>query len=506
MPRFIEADSRAQATLFPERIDDYIDENNPVKALEAFVDMLPLEDLGFKGMKPKVTGRPAYHPSTMLKLYIYGYLNRIQSTRRLEQETRRNLEMMWLLGRLHPDFKTIANFRRANGKAIQKVCSQFVQLCRKLDLFSQKLIAVDGSKFKACNNRDKNFTPAKVKRRVEEIEKSIERYFARLDRVDQTEPTGDDQAKKLQDKIASLKKEVARLKGLEQEVLQHPDKQISLTDPDARSMRLRGTGIVGYNVQTAVDVEHHLIVAHEVTTQNNDRSQLFSMSNKARAEMGIEDVHVIADRGYYKGTEIKACEDAGITTYIPNTDTSGNRAKGRYVKSDFRYFPEEDVYRCPAGDTLKWRMTTVEKGQNNHRYWSSNCKTCHLKSKCTPSTERRVTRWEHEGVLEQAKKRLAREPEKMRIRAQTVEHPFGTLKHWMGATHFQMTRLEHVSTEMSLHVLAYNMKRVINIIGVKAMLEAIEALILRIRRGLPLNTPIWAYSSFRCWHEIRTCG
>ena len=502
MPRFIEADSRAQATLFPERIDDYIEEDNPVRAIEAFVDMLDLEGIGFQGMMPKVTGRPAYHPSTMLKLYIYGYLNRIQSTRRLEKETCRNLELMWLLGRLQPDFKTIANFRRANGKAIRKVCSQFVQLCRKLGLFSQRSIAVDGSKFKANNNRDKNFTPAKVKRRVEEIEKSIGRYFARLDRVDQTEPTADEQAQKLEEKIASLKKQVEKLKVLEQAVLEHPDKQISLTDPDARSMRSRGTGIVGYNVQTAVDVEHHLIVAHEVTTQNTDRSQLFSMSIKARAETGIEDVHVLADRGYYKGTEIKACEDAGITTYIPNTDTSGNRAKGRYVKSDFRYFPEEDVYRCPAGDTLKWRQTTVEKEQNLRRYWSSNCKTCQLKSKCTPSTERRVTRWEHEGVLDQAKKRLAREPEKMRIRAQTVEHPFGTLKHWMGATHFQMTRLEHVSTEMSLHVLAYNMKRVINIIGVKGLVDAIEALILLVWLGLRLNILTWAYSSRRCSHEL----
>jgi transposase len=289
---------------------------------------------------------------------------------------------------------------------------------------------------------------------------------------------------------------------LEQEVLQHPGKQISLTDPDARSMRSRGTGIVGYNVQTAVDVEHHLIVAHEVTTQNNGRTQLFSMSNKARAEMGIENLHVLADRGYYKGTEIKACEDAGITAYIPNTDTSGNRARGRFVKSDFRYFPEENVYRCPAGDTLKWRQTTVEKGQNYHRYWSSNCKTCHLKSQCTPSTERRVTRWEHEDVLDQAKKRLAREPEKMRIRAQTVEHPFGTLKHWMGATHFQMTRFEHVSTEMSLHVLAYNMKRVINIIGVKALLEAIEALMLRFRCILQLNSAIWTHSGRWCSREM----
>jgi transposase len=224
MTRFIQAESRVQATLFPERIDDYIDEENPVRAVEAFVDMLNLQEIEFHGMTPKVTGRPAYHPSTMLKLYMYGYLNRVQSTRRLEQEAGRNLELMWLLGRLQPDFKTIANFRRANGPAIRKVYSGFVQLCRKLNLFSQKLIAIDGSKFKACNNRDKNFTQAKMKRRVEEIEKSIGRYLARLDRVDKAEPTADEQSQKLQDKIASLKLEVQRLKTLEQAVLEHPDK------------------------------------------------------------------------------------------------------------------------------------------------------------------------------------------------------------------------------------------------------------------------------------------
>jgi len=347
MSRFVEAEPRSQATLFPERIEDYIDEENPVRALDAFVDMLNLEGLGFSSMTPKATGRPAYHPSTMLKLYIYGYLNRIQSTRRLEKETGRNLELMWLLGRLKPDFKTIANFRRANGPAIGKVCSEFIQLCRKLDLFSQRLIAVDGSKFKACNNRDKNFTHAKLKRRIEEIEKSIERYFARLDRVDERESTSSQQSETLESKITSLKKEVARLKALEGELLAHPDKQLSMTDPDSRSMRLRGTGIVGYNV-------HHLIVAHEVTMKNNDRSQLFSMSSQAKKAMGFDRIDSLADRGYYKGEEIKACEDAGIRVYLPKTNTANNRAKGRFEKSDFRYFPEEDIYRCPANDVLKW--------------------------------------------------------------------------------------------------------------------------------------------------------
>jgi hypothetical protein len=285
----------------------------------------------------------------------------------LEKETGRNLELMWLLGKLCPDFKTIANFRRHNGKPIQKACVEFVRICRQLDLFSQALVAIDGSKFKACNNRDKNFTPAKMTRRIEEIELSIGRYFSRLDQVDENETSADDQSKQLEDKIVSLRKEVERLKDLEQDLLKAPDQQISLNDPDARSMRSRGTGIVGYNVQTAVDVEHHLIVAHEVTMKNTDHHQLFSMATQAREGMGVEDLEVITDRGYYKGEEIKACEEVGIKTYIPKPKTSNNKAKGQYDKSAFRYFPEEDIYRCPAGEILKWRQTTQEKGQNLHR-------------------------------------------------------------------------------------------------------------------------------------------
>ena len=461
----------------PERIEDYIDADNPVRAIEAFVEALELEQLGFHGMTPKATGRPAYHPATMLKLYIYGYLNRIQTTRRLEREAGRNIELMWLLGRLKPDDKTISNFRRSNGKAIRKVCAEFVGLCCKLDLLSQALVAIDGSKFKASNNRDKNFTPAKLKRRMEEIEKSITRYLSRLDRVDDEAPTAEAQSGRGQDKIASLKEEVKRLKALEPEVLSAPDKQLSMSDPDARSMRCRGTGIVGYNVQTAVDAAHHLIVAHDVIKQNNDRSQLASMAIDARAQMGVEKLEVMADRGYYKGEEIKKCEDAGITTYLPKTRTSNNRAHGLYDRSAFRYMPSEDAYRCPAGETLMWRMTTQEKGLNLHRYWSSNCQSCKLKSKCTTGKERRVTRWEHEEVLERVERRLARDPQKMRVRCQTVEHPFGTIKHWMGATHFQMITLKHVKTEMSLHVLAYNMKRVMNILGVASLIEAIWALL-----------------------------
>lgn len=480
MPRFIEGECRIQTTLFPERLEDYIDEENQIRFVDFFVDELPLERLGFAGVLPKATGRPAYHPRLMLKLYIYGYLNRIQSSRRLEREAGRNIELMWLLGRLQPDFKTIANFRRHNGKAIRKACAEFIALCRKMNMFSQGLVAVDGSKFKASNNRDRNFTPAKLKRRVEEIEKSINRYFARLDRMDDEEPAIEEQSGKLKDKIASLKDEVKRLKTLESEIESAPDKQLSLTDPDARSMRSRGGGIVGYNVQTVVDAEHHLIVSHEVTQKNNDRDFLTSMSLKAKEAMGVEELEVIADRGYYKSQEIKASEDAGLITYVPKTHTSSNRAHGLYDINKFRYQSETDEYECPAGERLPNRTKTTDNGKTMYRYWSSNCGDCRLKSQCTVGKERRVSRWEHEDVLDRMERRLVFDPEKMNIRRETVEHPYGTIKSWMGATHFQMTTLPHVSTEMSLHILAYNIKRVVNILGVKSLMRALRALLLRL--------------------------
>ena len=494
MARFVEGECRTQATLFPERLDDYIDAENPVRFIDCFVDELSLEKLGFKGLLPKATGRPAYHPVIMLKLYIYGYLNRVQSTRRLEKESGRNLELMWLLGRLQPDFKTIANFRRHNGEAIRKVCVEFVALCRKLDLFSQGLVAIDGSKFKAANNRDKNFTPAKLKRRIEEIEKSITRYFARLDRMDTQEPVIETQAGKLEEKIESLKQEVERLKALEPVIQAAPDKQVSMTDPDARSMRTRGTGIVGYNVQTAVDAQHHLIVTHEVTRQNNDRDFLTTMALKAQEAMGVETLEVVADRGYYKSQELKASEDAGLITYVPKSYTSTNKAHGLFDRSAFLYLPEEDAYQCPAGERLPNRTTTSDNGKVVYRYWSSNCGSCRLKSQCTVGLERRVSRWEHEEVLDRLEQRLIRDPEKMNVRRETVEHPYGTLKMWMGATHFQMITLEHVSTEMSLHVLAYNMKRVMNIMGMKVLMEAFLALLTL------LSLVLWTYT--RQNHQI----
>lgn len=480
MKRFIEGEARTQSALLPASLADYVVEDNPVRVIDVFVDELDLRELGFAGVAPLKIGRPAYHPSTLLKLYLYGYLNRVQSSRRLERETQRNLEVMWLTGRLMPDFKTIASFRKDNGKAIRSVCRQFVMLCRELELFSQEVVAIDGSKFKAVNNRDRNFTSAKMQRRLQQIGESIDRYLSQLDTADRQEPS-EGQAKKrtrLQDKIAILKQQMHKLKELEVRMLEAPDKQISLTDLDARSMATsgKGTGIVGYNVQTAVEPKHHLIVTHEVTNVGNDRGQLSTMAQSARDAIGVEALTVVADRGYFDGKQILACDEAGITPFVPKPLTSGSKADGRFGKQDFVYIAQDDEYRCPAGQRLIKHYTTVEDGMTLHCYWCSVCPACPMKAQCTTGKERRVRRWEHEAVIDAMQARLDADPEKMRVRRQTVEHPFGTIKLWMGWTHFLTKTLDRVSTEMSLHVLAYNIKRVIKILGAGALIKAIRSL------------------------------
>ncbi len=479
MKRFVEGVDRSQSSMFPERLEDWIGEDNPVRVIDVFVDELDLGGLGFDRVEPRETGRPGYHPSVLLKLYIYGYLNRVQSSRRLEREAGRNVEVMWLTGRLAPDHKTIADFRKDNGPAIRKVCSRFVALCRRLNLFAEASVAIDGSKFKAVNNRDRNFTQAKMKRRLEQIEESVARYLHQLDSADRQEPSLARTTKtaRLKDKIATLKQEMQRLGKLEVRRLAAPDQQISLTDPDARSMATsgRGSGMVGYNVQASVDTKHHLIVAHEVTNQGTDRAQLSSMAKQTKAALAAESLDVVADRGYFSSEEILACEEAGITVTLPKPLTSGSKAKGRFAKQDFRYLAEEDVYLCPAGERLVYRYTTQEKGLTLRRYWTNACPTCAIKHLCTTGKERRITRWQHEHILEAVQRRLDEHPEKMRRRRETVEHPFGTIKAWMGATHFQMKTLKKVATEMALHVLAYNLKRVMNIMGIAPLIAAIKA-------------------------------
>src|SRR5262249_52599586 len=399
--------------------------------------------------------------------------------RRLEREAGRNVEAMWLTGRLAPDHKTMADFRKDNGPAIRKVCARFVALCRELGLLTSTSVAIDGSKFKAVNTRDKNFTRAKMERRLAQIEESVARYLSQLDTADRQEPSEALAVRSahLQEKLAKLASELQRLQAIEHEMLASPDEQISLTDPDSRSMATsgRGSGVVGYNVQVAVDTEDHLIVAHEVTNSGSDRSQLAKMALQAKAVLGAERLDAVADRGYFNSPEILACEQANITVTLPKPMTSSSKSEGRFGKQDFAYLPAEDVYRCPAGEKLTYRYTNRERGNTLRHYWTGACRHCSLKSQCARANQRRIKRWEHEHLLEAVQQRLDANPQAMRQRRETVEHPFATLKMRMGATHFLMKRLPKVATEMALHVLAYNLTRVMNIIGIQPLLAAMRA-------------------------------
>ncbi len=478
MKRFVDGIDRSQGLLLPDRLEDYVHEDNPVRVVDAFVEALDLSALGFEAANRAAGGRPAYHPATLLKIYIYGYLNRIQSSRRLEREAQRNLELIWLTGRLAPDFKTIADFRKDNGGAITAVCSRFIALCRKMKVFSHAVVAIDGSKLKAVNSRDRNFTVGKVKGRRKQLEESVARYLAELDRADRDAtllPEG--RVPHLKDKLAKLRVQMDKLDTIERQLLDAPDHQISLTDPDARSMTSsgRGTGTVGYNVQAAVDAEHHLIVAHDVTNAGHDRTQLSAMAKKAREALGTERMSALADRGYFNAPEILACKQAGIIPLVPKPLTSNSKAEGRFDKRDFTYDPATDAYECPAGEHAIHRFTTEENGLTLHKYWSSACPRCPMRTRCTTSSYRRITRWEHEHVLETMQMLLHARPQAAVARRQTVEHVFGTLKSWLGTTPLLTKTLPKVRTEISLAVLAYNMKRMIKIMGTQGMVRAIAA-------------------------------
>jgi transposase len=380
MKRFVEGLDRGQSTLFPECLEDWIGEDNPVRVIDVFVDQLDLGELGFSGVDPERTGRPSYHPSALLKLYIYGYLNRVQSSRRLERDAGRNVEVMWLTGRLVLDHKTIADFRKDNGRAIRKVCARFVELCREMGLLTRASVAIDGSKFKAVNNRDRNFTRAKVERRRAQLEESVARYLGQLDTADRQEPSETLALKttRLKEKLAKLESEMQRLAAIEKQMLTSPDQQISLTDPDSRSMATsgQGSGVVGYNVQVAVDTKHHLIVTHEVTNVGTDRSQLANLAKETKATLEATSLDVVADRGYFSSGQILACEEAGITVTLPKPMTSNSKTEGRFGKQDFRYLVEEDVYLCPAGERLAYSFTTEENGLVLRRYSTNACQRC----------------------------------------------------------------------------------------------------------------------------------
>lgn len=474
---YIEGSARDQQVLFPDVLDDYVDAENVVRFLDAFVGTLDLAALGFRRATPKDTGRPPYDPGDLLRLYLYGYLHRLRSSRKLEQETHRNIEVIWLLRKLRPDFKTIADFRRDHPAALKGVCRTFTLLCKQLELFGGELIAIDGSKFRAVNNRDRNFTRSALDELLVAIDARIAEYVGRLDTQDAADER-DDQARvsvpALQEKIATLRARHTTYAGLVAELDASGETQISLTDPDSRSMKVSGGVAVCYNVQTAVDAKHKLIVAQDVTNAPTDQAWLSPMAIAANEILEATDLQAVADRGYYSGPEIVACLDAGITPTVPKPHTSANAKLGLFTKEDFQYDAITDQYRCPASEALTYRFSTVERGRGMRYYSTGACGRCAMKTRCTRNQgARRITRWEQEGVLDAMEQRLESHPALSARRKAIVEHPFGTMKRWMDQGYFLCRGLAKVRGEFSLTVFAYNLKRAVTIVGVPRLMAAL---------------------------------
>ena len=466
---------RHQVLLFPESIDDYISAENPVRFLDAFVSSLDLRALGFARAYTASTGRPPFDPGDLLRLYLYGYLHRIRSSRALERECHRNVELIWLMRTLKPDFKTIADFRRDNLQALQSVHRQFLALCHKLQLFGGQLVAIDGSKFAAVNSREANFNQAKLKELIAYADRRLAEYFQEL------ESAGEAQTHELkltraqlQEKIAALQERQDWHKELLSELAAGETKQISATDPDARRMPTAGGSVVGYNAQVAVDAKVKLILAHDVSSEVNDLRQLTNVAEQAKENAQTERLEVVADKGYYNSSEVIACVDKHITPYIAKAETSANAALGLFGKRDFTYDASKDIYRCPAGAELTHRFNTYELGRELRYYRARNCATCPIKSRCTRNKgNRTITREEGEEIMEAMAQRVQAEPEKMNLRKQLAEHPFGTIKRWFGYTHFLLKGLPKVRCEWSLITLAYNLKRVLNLVSLKHLIAAL---------------------------------
>ena len=476
--KHIEGIDRDQLTLMPDAIEDYISSDNPVRFLDAYVDPLDLKDLGFPHVVPEERGRPPYHPGVLLRLYLYGYLFAIRSSRALEREANRNLEVIWLLKRLAPDFKTIADFRKINGKAIRNLCRDFVQFCKRAGLYGGQLVALDGSKFKASNARDRNFSRAKLKDRLKKIDEKIDRYLQELDENDEKESGFPKKsAEELREIIDHLKKRKKDLKRIDKQMKKTGASQVSLTDPDSRSMPIgRGHHTeVAYNVQMTVDDKHKLILDHEVTNDVTDQGHLEDMSLRAKKILGAKKFDMLTDMGYYDGQQVAVCLEEGITPWISRPNTSVNRKKGLFTKNDFRYIKRSDCYICPAGKRLTFSFQGHELGRDIRYYATSECSRCSKRPQCTrkKSGGRRITRLAEEWALDEMERRNRLHPEKLKRRKEIVEHPFGTMKHSMNQGYFLMRGLNKVKTEMSLTVTAYNIKRVINILGVKRMVQAL---------------------------------
>ncbi len=472
--------NRSQQLLLPESIEDYIGPDNPVRFIDAFVDSLDLDAIGFVRATSKATGRPGYDPADLLKLYIYGYLNRVRSSRRLEVETHRNMEVIWLLRQLMPDFKTIADFRKNNKTAFRQIFREFVALCKDLDLYGRELIAVDGSRIKAVNGRDQNFSQAKLNKAIAQTDERLSRYLKQLDEEDSHDEhvsAGRVRDSKLQEKIASIRERKARLEQHRETLENSEDNQVSLTDPDSRAMHPSSRIGVGYNVQTAVDAKHKLIAEAQVHNNVTDLGLLAETSIAACENLDVTNIDTVADKGYFKIEDIQACEAAGITPYVPKPRRGPAIREGLFPKEAFHFDAEADLYRCPTGQVLTRRCRNkVREGIYTVVYRAKKvCGTCALKASCTQHGDRQVSRYENEAVLEKMAERLAGRPEVLDQRREIVEHPFGTIKHWMEQRGFLTRGLDSVRGEFSLTALAYNLRRAINLVGTAGLIAAAQA-------------------------------
>lgn len=475
---YVQGIDREQSTLFPAVVDDYISAENPIRFIDAFVGTLDLVALGFTHAVLAETGRSPYHPADMIKLFLYGYLNKIRSSRELERATHRNVEVFWLLRMVRPDHKTISTFRKQNLKPLKGVSRAFTQLCKDMDLFSGELIAIDGSKFAASNHNSRAFTRAKLKKIDDAITKAIDAYYTALERTDaQGNPAPPPDAEGLQTKIDSLKQRQQKVAQLRDTLEASGQTQVVLSDPDSRMMSAStGRRDVSYNVQIAVDAKHGLIVAHDVSSDCNDEKQLSSMAMKAKAELGTDDLLVVADTGYYNENEIAICHDRNITCMIAPPNKSQNARKGMFTDRDFSYDPEQNCYHCPARQILTPRGTRTRGPRIETVYSTRACSGCALRSHCTESKRdgRRIYRWTREELIEAMRTRLKQNPEMMKKRAQLAEHPFGTLKHIMNQGYLLLRGKRKVRTEIAMSVMAFNMKRVLNIVGVPKLLAMLK--------------------------------
>lgn len=477
---YINGSEPGQHLLFPSTLDEYIEEANPVRAIAAFVAALDFAALGFVRARAAATGRPGYDPRQLLGLYIWGHLNRVRTSRKLERECGRNLEAIWLMRNLRPDFKTIADFRKDNGEPIKQVVVQFRLWCLAEGLYGREVVAIDGSKFKAQNNSERNFTQKKLAAVIQREQARVEKYLQELDEADAEEEATEAEpavsAEELREKLKRLKEKLAEHQKLQQQMKDEQLSQVSLTDAEARLMKSSKGSAVSYNVQTVIDSKHKLIVAYEVTNEGNDLGQLANMAKQGKQALGVDELTALSDGGYFEGEKIKECEALGIDTYLPVPQSGAATSRGLFPASQFTYEAERDLYICPQGEELTFRGQGKGSNKKEYRlYRTTACSACAMRAQCTKAKHgRQIRRWIHEDVIERLKERIRAHPQLLKARKELAEHPFGTIKLHMDQGYFLLKGIKKVTTEFSLTVLSYNFKRVLNICGVGHLISSMK--------------------------------